>query len=244
MLDSTNLIRSIRFEGDPGAAGGDPNAGKGGGNPTEFPGWMAQLSDDDKENADFAQFKTLPEFAASYKDLAERAGKYEPAPEDPKEYELALPDKPPEGFEEDETVKTAFREFAKANNLTKAQAKEAYSWFNKIIFDQFSTVQKQIEEQKTKALDKLKADWGDEFDAKSDLAQRALNKFGSPELAAAFKASGFYTNPEVIKTFAEIGAAIGEDQLEPGAGGEVDTRAGYLNELYPSMKDFPKRTEF
>jgi len=244
LIDNTNLIRNVRFKADSGAAGGGEPDNTGEGNAPEFPKWMAQLGDEDKENKDFAQYQSIPEFAGAFKELKVKADGIETAPESVDEYELEMPEAP-EGFEEDADTQKAFREFAKASNFTKAQAKEAYKWFNQTIFDQYKAALAADAKRKDEALGQLKKDWGDEFEAKSELAQRALDAFGSEELQKAFTASGFIAHPEVIKAFAKIGEAIGEDQLEPGSAKDGATGdEKLLNEIYPSMKDAPVRNRW
>jgi hypothetical protein len=202
---------------------------------------MAQLSDEDKGNEIFAQYQTLPEFAGAFKELKTKVDS-KSAPENVDAYELELPDNLPEEYKADEATAKAFREFAKEHDLTKAQAKEAYKWFNQLIIDQFNDVQKAADQHRKERLGQLKKDWGDEFNAKYELMKRSILTFGTPELLEYLDSSGLGNNAALIEAFVKIGEAIGEDQLEPGrTSGEDSGQDAMLSRMYPSMQDLPER---
>ena len=241
-LNDTNLIRHVRFEAD-GTGGPGPDA-KGSGTIEPTKPFMAQLEDPLKQDPDIAALDGFNALARGYKELKSKVGGIELPPETPAEYELDAP-KMPEGYEEDIDVQKAFREFAKNNNFTKPQAKEAYTWFNKLIADQFSQAQEAAKALREARLAELKKTWAGEYDAKLELMKRAYKTFGGEEFQKLIDTTGIGNHPAMIETFVKIAEKIGEDQLEPGdVKDDATGREGFLNTLYPSMKDMPARNNF
>ncbi len=72
------------------------------------------------------------------------------------------------------------------------------------------------EEQRQKALDRLKREWKGDFAANEDLAARAIRTLGGAELAQEIAAAGFADHPLMIRIFCNIGKVIGEGHMVPG----------------------------
>lgn len=112
------------------------------------------------------------------------------------------------------------------------------------------TLAQQQEAQESQALeweDKLRDDFGDKFDEKVTLAQRAANMFTDQETRDWLETSGLGNNPNFVKTFAKIGALLQEDKaFADGSGaagfvaseGEAKLEIGKLNADPTFMKAY------
>jgi hypothetical protein len=60
---------------------------------------------------------------------------------------------------------------------------------------------------------------GTNFDANVQTAQRALARFGSPELTGLLNSTGLGNHPALVKAFVQIGKQIREDNPDYGASG-------------------------
>ena len=74
---------------------------------------------------------------------------------------------------------------------------------------------------------------GENFQANSQLAARAVQKFATPEFIDILRETGYGNHPELIKVFVNIGKAMGEDTFESGnrGGGNIDM----ASVLYPNQ---------
>lgn len=64
----------------------------------------------------------------------------------------------------------------------------------------------------------LRDEFGDNYDAKLDVARSVLKKFGNDEILGKLEAAGLANDPDVVKMF----VALGEGMLEDHAGGAGD----------------------
>ncbi|NUU41382.1 hypothetical protein HP556_09675 [Tardiphaga robiniae] len=132
----------------------------------------------------------------------------------------------------------AFSEFVTAAHAAKVPAFQAEALFNAM----HEMERKQHKDAATRGAaakrdldNKLRQDWGADYNTNIELAKRAFASFGGedfkPEEVAAAIGS-----PRTAKLFANIGKLIGEDKL-PGAGGgggggfQTETVAGLSAEL-------------
>ena len=116
----------------------------------------------------------------------------------------------PAGMEKsiDPEGEKAFREDAYAIGLTKEQAGFLYKQFmgrNIGKFNQIQTVNEQTRQQATLA---LKTEWGNKFEENAEIANRTMAKFLTPELKTAFESAGLGNNPDLLKTFYQLGASM------------------------------------
>jgi hypothetical protein len=74
----------------------------------------------------------------------------------------------------------------------------------------------EMDEKMVNILEKLKADFGSEYNVKLAAAQRTLQKFGSPELVQYLDNTGLGNSPELIKLFSNIGLSISESTAVDG----------------------------
>lgn len=143
----------------------------------------------------------------------------------PEKYEL----KAPEGFEKlDEQLVEAFEPIAREFNLTNEQAQ-------KLTETMMPKVVERMTEQSREAWSNTIESWvgevkgdkelgGDSMPANLDAANRAVAKFGSPELKALLdypsaenpKGLGLGNHPELVRVFSRIGKAMAEDGMVNG----------------------------
>lgn len=110
--------------------------------------------------------------------------------------------------------------------------------------------QRRAQEEFAAAETELRRDWDQDYDRHLDLANRAVRRFGGPELARALGESGLGRNPAVVRAFARIGAGLAEDggmpsEARPGAGGggaraeiqrlkaDTEFQQAFLDRLHP-----------
>lgn len=125
--------------------------------------------------------------------------------------------KAPEGSELDKEAVAQFEPIARELNLNQEQAQKLVDLYG-------SKVMPQLMKQQAEVWQKQVADWGDaakadkeiggdKFDGNLTRAKQALDKFGTPELREFLETSGMGNNPELIRAFYKVGAAMSEDTL-------------------------------
>lgn len=145
--------------------------------------------------------------------------------------------KVPEGMELDEKAIEEFTPLAKELNLSQEQAQK--------LVDFQAKFQEGLLEQQTEAWDTLQDHWrsqvkedkevgGKAFDESIAAATAALKEFGTPELQEALVTTGMGNHPEVVRVFARIGKAIGEDKIRTGNSASNAPKSA-ADLLYPTM---------
>lgn len=87
--------------------------------------------------------------------------------------------------------------------------------------------------------DSLMDEWpGDEFSKNASLAQRAVRRFGGPELCEVLDRTGLGDHPALVKTFLAVGRALSESDFPLGqpARGPRRTDGGIPMLRFPSME--------
>lgn len=124
-------------------------------------------------------------------------------PPDPAGYELDLSN----------DINREFAENVHKLGLNTNQAREVYSWMN----DKYNQLQQQdrsqYEESVRMGLDNLKREWGQEFDAQTQIAKQAFLQLADAETVQAMEQSGLGNSPEMIKLFNKVGQILKEDGL-------------------------------
>lgn len=147
----------------------------------------------------------------------EKSTEEEAKPAAPEKYEFVLP----EGFTLAEEEAGEFEAFARENNLTNEKANLALALATK-------HVQKVQEQQLQQWKDNVEA-WGntirtdktlggDKLNASVAVAQKAVARFGSPELVAYLEETGLGNHPDLFRMCYRIGQHISEGGLITGAG--------------------------
>lgn len=143
----------------------------------------------------------------------------------PEKYEF----KTAEGQELDAEAVKAFEPIAKELNLSNEQAQKLVDVYGskimpKVVEQQAAQWQQQIEQW----AEQVKADKDLGTDVSIGAAQKAMDKFGSPELKQYLNETGLGNHPELVRIFANIGKAMSEDGLVTGNSGGAKSAADVL----------------
>ena len=127
--------------------------------------------------------------------------------------------KMPEGIEVDQEKMETFAPIAKELNLSQEQAQKLVDFYAEAQ-RKSADVQQEMwtatqEEWKTSAKSD-KEFGGKEFDANVAVAKKALEVFGTPELAQALQFTGAGNHPEFIRLLYRVGKAVGDDKINLG----------------------------
>lgn len=148
-----------------------------------------------------------------------------PAVAAPEKYEF----KAAEGQDLDAEAVKAFEPIAKELNLSNEQAQKLVDVYGSKIMPH---VMKQIDEQWSRQseqwAEQVRADKDLGSDASIGAAQKAMDKFGSPELKQYLTETGLGNHPELVRIFANIGKAMSEDGLVTGNSGGAKSAADVL----------------
>ncbi|SFI60688.1 hypothetical protein [Albimonas pacifica] len=146
-------------------------------------------------------------------------------PEAPDGYEIKRPDMP-EGVTWDEGLETKFREIGHANGMTPAQMQASVDMFAEMRKTEFETLATELQTAGEEMRQQLERDWGDQYSAKVKQAQQAAQAMGEKAGldTEQILSIGQLLKPKVgdagiMRLFAAIGAAMGDDGFVPGAGG-------------------------
>lgn len=146
------------------------------------------------------------------------AGPDDPKPEGaPENYELQVPD----GFVLPEAIGSEFEAFARANNLTNEAANQALSLAVKHVENLQEAQQAAWREQVEGWGNEIRTDkqlGGDKLDASTVIAQKAIARFGTPELVDYLESSGLGNFPPLFRFCHQIGQRISEGGLISAAG--------------------------
>ena len=136
-------------------------------------------------------------------------------PEAPDKYEL----KPPENFPKEfysEEMEKSYRDLAHKARLNQKQTAEIYNGFMGMEMDVIGQVTAAEANARKEAETALKAEWGDQYDAKLAAANKALQSLGGedPAIAAALEQKDpIFNNPIFARMLMKVGEAIGESGL-------------------------------
>jgi hypothetical protein len=144
-----------------------------------------------------------------------------PASTVPEKYELKLPDNAVlQAVDVEETAA-----LAKELGLSNEAAQKLLDKRNQ---DRASFIEGQQEflatsvatwENAVKADPEIIGDKGQDFKTNINLAQQALQKFGTPEFVKALKETGYGSHPEVVRFMVRIGKAMRDDVMHEGRAG-------------------------
>ena len=100
--------------------------------------------------------------------------------------------------------------------MTSKQAKNLYSKYMEYVGSRMQQSQTQQQQESTATLERLKTEYGADFNVRVAAAQKAIQKFGSPELVGYLEKSGLGNNPELIKLFSNVGLSMSESSADAG----------------------------
>ena len=155
----------------------------------------------------------------------------ESKPAEPEAYELKAPD----GYPMGEAELKQLNEMCRAAKLSKEQGEAVL----KYMHGNYTAYQESQAAQLKKWVEEAKADkefGGDNFDANVADAKRGLATFDTDgSIRAMLEETGYGSNPAVLKIFARVGKALGEDRLV-GSGGKNQNEKPLEDRLWPDMK--------
>lgn len=193
--------------------------------------WMDSLGDDYKNNPSLKNFTTLEGLSKSFiatkamvgkkQELGEFATDEEKKeffqklgmPETAKEYEMSKPEGHPEDMPYEQEQVDWFANIAHANHLTKEQAQGIRNSFYELQKNAYTESSKEVDSEFEKTQLELKEKWGNTYDDKIKLANKAVATFAAAE---DLHELGLDNNPKLVKLFANIGERMGEDRLVTG----------------------------
>lgn len=215
-------------------------------NPTPIPApqdfkwqdnWKDGLDEELKKEPSLASIKDIPSLVKSYIHGQKMIGKEKIVipdqfatdedwqrvysklgmPESPDKYEIKNI-----GEHTDENFVKKFKEVAVKNGILPRQAEKIFEMYtgyaNELVAAQEEEGKRNFEE----SVGALKKEWGQGYDRKLANASATFSKFADDETKAVFKESGIGNNPKVLKLFASIAEALGEDKfIAPGGDGKL-----------------------
>lgn len=131
---------------------------------------------------------------------------------------LAPPDGP-DGYSLPDTQSGKnFRQIAHQHGLSAKAAESIFAAQNEAQ-TRDSDGRKQHIEARTKEMDeKIRSEWGSEYDANKDLANRATDHFLGKEVRELMEITGIINDPDMVKMFSLMGRALKEGTLMAGSG--------------------------
>jgi len=125
----------------------------------------------------------------------------------------------PDGVRVDEGLLQGFKTVAGEVGLDSEKASKVAAWYAQANTAREAAELKAWQEQSNSWAAALKADpqfGGSNWQASLTFVDKAMAKFGGPELRAELERMGLVNNPVLAKTFRAIGEAISEDQGPAG----------------------------
>lgn len=143
----------------------------------------------------------------------------------------------PEGYPISEGALKGLNEVCKSANLNEEQAKAVMAYMQGNYTSFVAQQQEAMQAQAKAWIGEFQADkefGGDKFNASLADAQRALATFDEGGTVSKMLAeTGYGNNPDVLRIFARVGRALGEDKLI-GKGGGAEQKP-LEDRMYPNM---------
>jgi len=157
----------------------------------------------------------------------------------PEKYEFKLP----EGFELDEETLGVFAPVFKELNLDNEQAQKLVDAYAPTMEKMGEKLKEQFDAEAKKAFKEIVGGWksetikelGAESEAKLSLADKAVEKIGSPELREALDNTGLGSHKAFVNMMIKVGEILGEDTLVEGSGPTDSSEEAKLKKMYPTM---------
>ena len=142
----------------------------------------------------------------------------------------------PKGMEVDNKALESFVPLAKDLNLSQAQAQKVVDYEVQRVAEFTKTQEEAWQSMQEGWRTSTKSDkeiGGPAFDQSLAAAKKFLGAYGTSELIEALDATGMGNNPELIRTFARAGKAMGEDTM--AIGGSSNASKNPEDVLYPNQ---------
>lgn len=190
----------------------------------------------------------MPRTPDEYKEVYKRLG----MPEDPSKYNVPMPEDLPEPLLPDEQVMEGFKKTAYEVGLSETQAAKLSEWYFQQQAGKFGEFQEMAQQKQQAAIGELRNEWGQAFEEKARVAQRAAHVLGGDEFKSYLEQSGLGNDPKLVKVFAKVGEMMVEDNKLEGVGtgnaltpaqldakiSEVMAHPAYMDGKHPEHKVF------
>jgi len=224
---------------------------------TPEPSWRDGISSENRDHGSIKDFKSVDELAQSHIHAQKRLGSSVQVPgelatqddwnkfyskvgrpEQAENYDFSTV-KAPKDFTIPDEMINGFRTAAHTSGLNQKQASVLMDWYARTSEAQIAAAQKQNAEAKQVAAERLREDWGGDYDRHTQSVSVALNRF-FPEHLRDQVMEVALTNADFAKAIADIGSRMGEDTtagVRSTAGGK-DRRSEIEAELKVLRHDF------
>jgi uncharacterized protein YcbK (DUF882 family) len=212
--------------------------------------WTDGLSSENRDHGSIKDFKSVDELAQSHIHAQKRLGTSVQVPgelatqDDLNKFytKLGRPEqsdsydfsgvKAPKDFTIPDDMINGFRTAAHTSGLNQKQASTLMDWYARTSEAQIATAQQQTATAKQVAAEKLREDWGSDYDSHTQSVSVALNRFFPDHLRDQVMEVAL-TNADFAKAIADIGSRMGEDTTSGArsASGGKDRRAEIESEL-------------
>jgi hypothetical protein len=218
-----------------GGGGGTPSGGNG-----STPVFAETLPEDIRGDAAFRDIKDLGSLAKSYLHAQKLIGRDPksvlalPGAEDqkgwaeiydrlgrppaPDKYQLKAPQLP-EGLTVNENLQKNYASKAWELGLTEKQVAGLYEWWNGQGVDAHKAATELAAREHDTNVATLKGEYGAAYDAKIDLAHRALAHYGDDALVDYLDKTKLGNDPAMVRLFVKLGEGLTEDGVIGKAGG-------------------------
>lgn len=221
----------------------------------EGPEWLSGMPDDLRNAKSLHKFKDIENVARGYVNAESMLGRDKipmpktdeefadayaklGCPADANDYQYSLDDVPNEhlkgAFEAD---LKGFRDVAKNMGLNQKQMAGLFDYYKGNVMEAHRQQSAQVEYEVADAEAKLKSEFGQAYNAKIAIADRALSYYGSEGLIDTIKASGLGRNPDFIKFMAQIGAEHAEEIGIDKSGQSVATAKDLQSQINKAQQD-------
>lgn len=97
--------------------------------------------------------------------------------------------------------------------LLPAQINELYNWFMGNEIDEYNKFVNGRQESRVAGENALRKEWGAAFEQNFQIAEQAVNKFGTDQFIEKLKASGLNNDPDMVKFIADMAKNFSEDKI-------------------------------
>jgi hypothetical protein len=161
------------------------------------------------------------------------------ATEAPAELEIKLP----QGTEADAALLSEFKPLVTEMGLKGEQAQKLFDFHVKALTQADQKTRASWEQTQKGWVESVKADkeyGGAQYEQNVKVAQKAIAKFGGPELERVLAVSGLGNHPELVRFAFRVGKAFAEDSVAATSGGPSTqtTDEARLRLQFPTM--YPK----
>lgn len=156
-------------------------------------------------------------------------------PEKPDGYEFKVS----EGVPIQEADVKWFQQAAHKLGIPKQQAELFFNDYAEKLKSDLKLIDKNIEQRQTESVNKLKTEWGGNYQANFDLAKKTAQKIGGDEVMKHLNETGIGNDPVMVQFFFKLGGMLSESAFikgSPTAPTDVKRTEGGMPILnFPSM---------